>query len=124
MSDSAQQQIPTAKHSWFLADKAIGTLAFLIALFCLLPHIAVVLASVTGDTATLRHLAGTVLDDYMRNTATLVVLVGVGTFFIGTGSAWLVTMCDFPGRRWLEVALVIPLAFPAYVLAYAYTHVL
>ncbi len=107
-----------------MADKAIALVAFGIALFCLLPFLAVALASVSGDTSTLRHLAGTVLDDYMRNTAALVFIVGFGTFMIGTGAAWLVTMTDFPGRRWLEIALVIPLAFPAYVLAYAYTHVL
>jgi iron(III) transport system permease protein len=107
-----------------MADKAITLVAFGIALFCLLPFLAVALASVSGDTSTLRHLAGTVLDDYMRNTAALVFIVGFGTFMIGTGAAWLVTMTDFPGRSWLEVALVIPLAFPAYVLAYAYTHVL
>lgn len=107
-----------------MADKVIAALAFLIAAFCLLPHVSVLVAAMLGDTETLRHLAGSVLGDYMRNTAALVVLVGVGTFMIGTGAAWLVTMCDFPGRRWLEIALVIPLAFPAYVLAYAYTHVL
>ncbi|AKS44666.1 iron(III) transport system permease protein [Octadecabacter temperatus] len=107
-----------------MADKAIAALAFLIAAFCLLPHLSVLVAAMLGDTETLRHLAGSVLGDYMRNTAALVVLVGLGTFMIGTGAAWLVTMCDFPGRRWLEIALVIPLAFPAYVLAYAYTHVL
>jgi iron(III) transport system permease protein len=107
-----------------MADKAIAALAFLIALFCLLPHISVLLASFLGDTDTLRHLAGSVLDDYARNTLALVVIVGIATFAIGTGSAWLVTMTDFTGRRWLEIALVIPLAFPAYVLAYAYTHVL
>jgi iron(III) transport system permease protein len=65
-----------------------------------------------------------VLDNYIRNTGALVFIVGFGTFMIGTGAAWLVTMTDFPGRRWIEVALVIPLAFPAYVLAYAYTHLL
>lgn len=107
-----------------MADKVITALAFLIALFCLLPHIAVLIAAMTGDTQTLQQLAGSVLDDYARNTLALVVIVGIGTFAIGTGSAWLVTMAEFPGRRWLEVALVIPLAFPAYVLAYAYTHVL
>ena len=124
MSDSTQLPPPAAKSSWFMADKAIALVAFGIALFCLLPFLAVALASVSGDTSTLRHLAGTVLDDYMRNTAALVFIVGFGTFMVGTGSAWLVTMTDFPGRSWLEVALVIPLAFPAYVLAYAYTHVL
>jgi iron(III) transport system permease protein len=124
MSDSTQHHPPAAKSSWFMADKAIALVAFGIALFCLLPFLAVALASVAGDTSTLRHLAGTVLDDYMRNTAALVFIVGFGTFMVGTGAAWLVTMTDFPGRRWLEIALVIPLAFPAYVLAYAYTHVL
>ena len=124
MSESTALPLPTAKSSWFIADKAIASLAFGIALFCLLPFIAVALASFSGDTDTLRHLASTVLDNYIRNTGALVFIVGFGTFMIGTGAAWLVTMTDFPGRRWLEVALVIPLAFPAYVLAYAYTHLL
>ena len=51
----------------------------------------------------------------------LVGLVAVGTAATGTGAAWLVTMYRFPGSRLLEVVLVLPLAFPAYVLAYAYT---
>jgi iron(III) transport system permease protein len=54
-------------------------------------------------------------------TAILVVAVGVGTAIIGTSTAWLVTATRFPGHRILEVALALPLAFPAYVLAYAYT---
>ena len=58
------------------------------------------------------------------NTAVLVVLVAAGTFAVGGGAAWLVTMTRFPAVRVLEIALVLPLAFPAYVLAYAYTHVL
>lgn len=111
MSDSTQQHAQTRKPSWFIADKAIAALALLIAAFCLLPHLSVLIAALLGDTETLRHLAGSVLGDYMRNTAALVVLVGSGTFLIGTGAAWLVTMCDFPGRRWLEIALVIPSPF-------------
>jgi len=65
-----------------------------------------------------------VLWRYTWTTLVLCLLVGFGTLVLGTGTAWLVTMTDFPGRRVLEVALVIPLAFPAYVLAYAYTHLL
>lgn len=124
MTDSPAPQITAPKTSWFLADKAITALVCLIAAFCILPHLAVLLASITSDTETLRHLASSVLDDYARNTAALVLIVGFGTFMIGTGAAWLVTMTEFTGRRWIEVALVIPLAFPAYVLAYAYTHIL
>jgi len=124
MTDTVHPPSAASKPSWFLADKAIATLVAIIALFCVLPHLAVVLASLTSDTDTLKHLASSVLDDYARNTAGLIMIVGIGTFAIGTGAAWLVTMTEFTGRRWLEVALVIPLAFPAYVLAYAYTHVL
>ncbi|MBT5296275.1 MAG: iron ABC transporter permease, partial [Octadecabacter sp.] len=58
MTDTVQQARSAPKTSWFMADKAIAALAFLIALFCLLPHISVLLASFLGDTDTLRHLAG------------------------------------------------------------------
>jgi iron(III) transport system permease protein len=67
------------------------------------------------------HLVDTLLVDYVRNTALLGVGVGLATIVIGTGCAWLVVMCEFPGRRWLDWALVLPLAMPTYVLAYAYT---
>ncbi len=86
--------------------------------------LAVLVTALSGGSDTLGHLADTVLPGYTFNTLLLVIYVAVGTFLIGTGAAWLVTMAEFPGRRLLEIALVIPLAFPAYVLAYAYTHVL
>src|ERR687885_1774133 len=47
--------------------------------------------------------------------------VGVGVLLIGVGTAWLVTLCRFPGSRLFEWALLLPLAAPAYVLAYTYT---
>src|SRR3546814_12154442 len=67
------------------------------------------------------HLASTVLPMYLFNTAVLVAGVGIGVPIIGAGTAWLVTMCRFPGRRVFEWALILPLAVPAYVMAYAYT---
>ena len=98
--------------------------AVLAALICLMPVVAVALAALTGGWDTVGHLWQTVLPRYIGNTIALVALVGFGTFAIGTGAAWLVTMTRFPGARFFEVALVVPLAFPAYVLAYAYTHLL
>ncbi len=98
--------------------------AYGVAAMCLLPMVAVFLAAITGGTETIRHLAETVLPQYAVTTMALVVLVAMGTFAIGVGAAWLVTMTRFPGVRFLEIALVLPLAFPAYVLAYAYTYVL
>ncbi|WP_170426186.1 ABC transporter permease [Ruegeria arenilitoris] len=107
-----------------LGTRLVATVAYLVAAACLLPMVAVVLAAVTGGTDTVSHLLETVLPGYALTTVILVVLVAAGTFSIGVGAAWLVTMTRFPGVRFLEIALVLPLAFPAYVLAYAYTFIL
>ncbi|WP_116130987.1 iron ABC transporter permease [Tropicimonas sp. IMCC34043] len=95
--------------------------ALLVAALCLLPMVAVVIAAFLGSTETLRHLADTVLARYSLTTLQLVISVAIGTAAIGTGAAWLVTMTRFPGSRVLEIALALPLAFPAYVMGYAYT---
>jgi iron(III) transport system permease protein len=96
-------------------------LAWAAAGICLMPMIAVALAAVTGGVEVVGRLADTVLPRYTIVTAWLIVLVGSGTAIIGASTAWLVTATQFPGRRLLEVGLALPLAFPAYVLAYAYT---
>jgi len=70
------------------------------------------------------HLAATVLPDYALNSLLLVALVAAGTTVVGVTCAWLVASCEFPGRRALEWALALPLAMPAYVIAYAYTDAL
>lgn len=70
------------------------------------------------------HLASTVLPGYISNTVILMIGVGLGTFTIGTGTAWLVAMCRFPGRGILAWALMLPLAMPGYVIAYVYTDLL
>lgn len=77
-----------------------------------------------GASDTWRHLASTVLRDYIVSTLVLCGGVAVGTIAIGTAAAWLVSMHDFPGRRIFEWALVLPLAVPAYVMAYTYTDLL
>lgn len=68
-----------------------------------------------------RHMFDTVLTEYVLNTLRLMLSVGLGTLVIGVGTAWLVTMCRFPGSRVLEWALLLPMAIPAYVMAYVYT---
>ena len=67
-----------------------------------------------------RHLASTVLTGYVSNTLMLMIGVGVGTLLIGVATAWLVTMCRFPGRGIFEWALLLPLAVPTYAIAFTY----
>ena len=70
------------------------------------------------------HLVSTVLPGYVVNSVLLVALVAAGTVAVGVACARVVTACEFPGRRLLEWMLVLPLAMPAYVSAYAYTDLL
>ena len=69
----------------------------------------------------LREMAATVLPEYLWVTVQLVVMVGIGVVAMGVPAAVLVTVFDFPGRRSFEWLLLLPLAMPAYVTAYAYT---
>lgn len=106
---------------WLGSPGLLGWMAIIAALLVCVP-IAVVVASVfLHDQGTWAHLASTVLPGYVGNTVVLVLGVGLGVSVLGVGTAWLVTACRFPGRRALEWMLVLPLAAPAYVLAYAYT---
>ena len=70
------------------------------------------------------HLLATVLPGYVWTTLRLMAGVTVGTIAIGVGTAWLVTMCRFPGRLVFAWALMLPLATPAYLVAYVYTDLL
>jgi iron(III) transport system permease protein len=99
-----------------------GTL--LIAFLLSLP-IGVVLGSTFVDARSIwQHLATTVLGTYVANSLGLMVGVGIGTALIGVSTAGLVTLCRFPGQRLFESALLLPLAAPAYILAYTYTELL
>jgi iron(III) transport system permease protein len=101
----------------------VGSL--LVALLIAVPIVSVtanLLLGGSGDTWS--HLASTVLPDYILNTLILCLGVGSGVIVVGVSTAWLVSIHDFPGRRMFEWALVLPLAVPAYVMAYAYTDLL
>ena len=99
----------------------------LITLCCLLLAVPVLgvfgswLSLDAGSLAVLRHQAETVLPEYTLNSLVLAVSVALGVAVVGSLSAALVSLFDFPGRRIFEWALLLPLAMPAYVLAYAAT---
>ncbi|PIT72917.1 iron ABC transporter permease [Limnohabitans sp. B9-3] len=96
----------------------------LLALLLALPVLTVLASWLQWNPASaqiLLEMAQTVLPDYASTTLLLCVLVSVGVISMGTVSAAAVTLFDFPMRRSLEWALLLPLAMPAYVVAYAYT---
>ena len=107
-----------------MTERLINRLAWAVAALCVAPIFAAALAAFSGDLQTWRDVLSSVLPQYTMTTLILVATVGAGAAIIGTSTAWLVTVYRFPGVRWLEIALALPLAFPAYVLAYAYTSLL
>ncbi len=96
----------------------------LIALTLALPFVAIFWIAAAGDGGTWPHLMRTVLPTALFNTLVLMAGAGAGALAIGTLAAWLVTMHRFPGRALADRLLVLPLAMPVYVSAYAYVELL
>jgi iron(III) transport system permease protein len=110
---------PGRPFSWRWRGPLIATAALLA-----LP-ILVILASLLGEySSTWQHLRSTVLTDYTLNSLLLMSGVGLGTFALGVSAAWLSATCEFPGRRLFDWALLLPMAMPAYIIAYTYTGLL
>ncbi|MDG6779159.1 iron ABC transporter permease [Thiomicrorhabdus sp. zzn3] len=84
------------------------------------PIFVVSLSWLTPQWSLLQHFVDTLLSDMLVNTLVLLVGVAVGAGILGTGLAWLVTLCDFPGRRWFEWLFFLPFVLPAYVVAFVY----
>lgn len=102
----------------------LSVFAVVIAAFLSFPIIIILSYLVQADGALWRHLYETVLSDYLVNSLLLLLGVGTGVLLLGVPTAWLTSMCSFPGRRWLSWALLLPLAVPAYIIAYTYTGLL
>lgn len=98
--------------------RAANSLLFLTASLVALPVLAVFSAWIQVDSELWSHFSATQLPQLLKNTFLLLLAVGAGVLITGVGLAWLVSMYDFPGRRWLEWALMLPMALPAYVMAF------
>jgi iron(III) transport system permease protein len=110
--------------SWRPGGRLWLTASSVVALAVLAP-IAALAVTATGGTPDLwRHLIAYVLPGALRDTLVLLAGVGLLTVGIGTSLAWLVTAYEFPGRKTIDWALLLPLAVPTYIVAYAYLDVL
>jgi iron(III) transport system permease protein len=95
-----------------------------LALLIAAPVIAVVVNALRPRGEIWQHLVETVLGDYIANSFLIMSGVAIGVLIVGVPAAWMTTLCRFPGRRLFDWALLLPMAFPAYVIAYAYTGLL
>ncbi|WP_372963983.1 ABC transporter permease [Marinobacter sp.] len=89
-----------------------------------LPVFSVIFLALFPEENIWPHLIDTTLPRYLVTTLKLMAGVGAITLIIGLSTAWAVTMCEFPGRKFFEWALLLPFAIPAYVIAYVYTSLL
>ena len=106
-----------APNGWLIAALVIAALAAV-------PLVAVAITAPTGGIQGLSQLSGGILTRYILNTAALMALTGALAGAIGVSAAWFVSACEFPGRRVLAWALVLPLAVPSYIAAYVYADLL
>lgn len=106
-----------AAHGWLAGAAAIAAVVGT-------PLVALACAALGADLSHWRHLAEFVLPQAAANTLALLAGVGAIVTCVGTGAAWLVTAYDFPGRRTLAWALLLPLAVPSYIVAFAYLDLL
>jgi iron(III) transport system permease protein len=102
------------------AHPMLTAAAALTCLVVLLPILAIAWLAVTGGDSDWPHLMANVIPRATGRTLLLIALTGIVTSITGIVTAWLVASCDFPFRRFLAAALVLPLAIPAYLSAYAF----
>jgi iron(III) transport system permease protein len=111
---------PTRPHRgrvWILGEAAL-------ALVVAAPIIAIAAVALFPTENIWPHLASTILPRHSWNTLVLILGNSVAVFVIGTTTAWLTSACTFPGRRVFEWALLLPLAVPAYIVAFVYTDIM
>ncbi|HGS4993972.1 TPA: ABC transporter permease [Vibrio cholerae] len=87
-----------------------------------LPILAIFYTAFGNSDEVFAHLLATVMPTYIFNTLVLTCSVLLLALLFGVPSAWLIAMCKLPGERWLQWALVLPLAMPAYIIGYLFTH--
>ncbi|PPC85249.1 MAG: iron ABC transporter permease [Hyphomicrobium sp.] len=112
------RHLAIAQETWWAVAAVVAALALAV------PLISVVWIGMTKSDGTWSHLVATVLPTALSNSILLMAGAGVATLIMGTAAAWLITMHRFPGRTLADRLLVLPLAMPVYIVAYAYVELL
>lgn len=99
---------------------SLRMIAILAAFSVMMPMLVILSSALQSESEIWRHIVETLLFDLLKNTVTLCIGVMVGTFILGVGTAWLTAVCEFPGRKFFNWALMLPLAIPTYVLAFVF----
>jgi len=107
-----KQEIRFKLNAWTISALILGLILFL--------PMAEVLWHLTSPAENWEHLRDTVLGRYLKGSVILVLGTAVLSVLLGVSTAWLVACCEFPGRKFFEWALILPLAIPTYIAAYAY----
>jgi len=99
---------------------SLRSVAVIAALGVIIPILVILSSVFQPESEIWQHIVETLLVDLLKNTIVLCAGVMVGTFLLGVGAAWLTAVCEFPGRKIFNWAMMLPLAMPAYVLAFVF----
>ena len=112
-----------AKKTTYWWNKWTGG-AIIILLLVLTPIFTILIKLFDEPGEHWNHIVTNLLPSYFFNSLILLVGVGFFTFIIGVSMAWLVSIYEFPGRNYFEWLLILPLAFPSYMMGYSYVGIL
>lgn len=101
-----------------------GVLSAFFAVLIILPNVDLFSNLFTQPNENWYHIKAYLLQDYITNTLVIIGFTGVLTVLLGSGLAWLISAYDFPGRKMLSWALILPLTIPPYIAAYTYNGML
>ncbi len=111
------------KRKYYWWNKWTGY-ALIILLFVATPLLTILFKLFTSPGGSWSHIVNNLLFGYFQNTLLLLIGVAALTFLLGVSTAWLVSNYEFPGRKYFEWLLILPLGFPGYIMAYTYVGIL
>ena len=105
------------KKIWYLC-------IVIISIIIILPILAILTGAFKGSNDNWEHIKESVLPEYIINSLMLAFGVSLGSLLLGVPTAWLTAVCSFPFKKTIVVMLILPMAMPAYIIAYTYTGIL